>query len=369
MTKTKLGILVSTVIILLLLAISIFNIDVSADTSDSPAASTVSVGGVASQRPEGTIKLLVLGDMMFDRGIRAQTNARGFEYVFGPATTTFAQYDLVVANLEGPITTYKSKTVLAGNKAVPGFQFTFATSTATALKQSGIDMISLANNHTDNFGQDGLNQTRDTLTRAGIKYFGSPQNSNQIATSTCTNGVCIGFVGWHQFGKQNTTRILEEIRSMRPKVNYLVVFPHWGVEYKHSPTSEQTRLAKEWIDAGADAVIGAHPHVVQKVETYISKDGRNAPIFYSLGNFIFDQYFSFETTHGVGVEISFDKNTGANTSTNAGANASQKNISYKLIPFSSVGSKVSIPNASSTSAIFNIIESVSGKDVWAWLGK
>ncbi len=331
-----------------------------------------------------TVKILVLGDMMFDRGIRSQVNAHGgpdvavkngYEYVFGPATTTFAQYDIVLANLEGPITTNESKTVLKNNKAIPGFQFTFSSSTAIALKNAGVSIVSLANNHTDNFGQDGLNQTRRLLSEANVQYFGSPQNSTQMSTSTCVRGTCIGFIGWSQFAgggarvAQDSQKVVAEIKAMRPRVDYIIVFPHWGVEYNQSPTAEQIRLAQTWIDAGADTVIGAHPHVVQKIEKYTTKDGRTAPIFYSLGNFIFDQYFSFETTHGIGVEISLGKDLALATTNKSVDNSatSTKNISYKILPFSSVGSKVSIPDASSTQTMFGAIESVSGKDLWGWL--
>jgi poly-gamma-glutamate synthesis protein (capsule biosynthesis protein) len=338
-------------------------------------------------------RILILGDMMFDRGVRSQINSKGFEYVFGPATTTFAEYDKVIANLEGPITSFESKTVLPGNKAIPGFQFTFPADTASALKNAGIDIVSLANNHAYNFGKEGLGQTKTRLSGAGVQFFGSPENNTNIATSTCIERltesgkpikldnsnesskkeICIGFVGWHEFGTKNYKYVLDEIVRLRPRVDYLIVFPHWGVEYEKNPTVTQIGLAHEWLNAGADAVIGAHPHVVQKIERYKTTDGRVAPIFYSLGNFIFDQYFSFDTTHGVGVEIEF--NTGTSTATNAFTSTSTGTLTnlvttYKLIPFSSTGSRVSFPNGSSTMKLFNGIESVSnasGDNLWEWL--
>lgn len=345
------------------------------------------------------LKILILGDMMFDRTVRSKINRYGFEYVFGPATTTFADYDLVVANLEGPITTYKSKTVLENNKSIAGFQFTFATGTAKALKDAGIDIVSLANNHTDNFGKDGLNQTRKFLDDAGIRYFGSPQNIDQnnsgISTSTCIstegdtshtniteldpetrkNSICIGFVGWHEFGTKNHQKILDEIVRMRPLVDYLVVFPHWGEEYKKKPHVEQIRLARVWSDAGADVIIGAHPHVIQQITRRTTADGRTVPIFYSLGNFIFDQYFSFDTTHGIAVEIEFpliqktQKISDSKASTTPALHEIAKYTQYKILPFSSVGTKVSIPSSTSTARIFEDIEKVSGTSTWEWLKK
>lgn len=336
--------------------------------------------------PRKPIKVLILGDMMFDRGVRSKINARGFSEVFGEAPAVLSEYDLVMANLEGPITDNASKTVLENNKAIPGFQFTFPVGTANALRDNGIDIVSLANNHTFNFGQDGMDQTRKRLIDAGVQYFGSPENNFAIATSTCignnssnkisdstlsrhtTQNLCIGIVGWSEFGTKNYQLILDEIAKLRPTVDYLIVYPHWGVEYEYQPSELQKRLAREWLEAGADAVIGAHPHVPQRIEEYTTTDGRTVPIFYSLGNFIFDQYFSFETTHGIGVEISFDMNRAAasSISSSTAENAKLHPI-YKLLPFSSVGSKVSIPDATSTARLYKIIKDASDANIGEWL--
>ncbi len=387
-------------VILLTLAVFHFQLDlrymgIQAQTSSENLASASESSNPIVEKAEKyvplPIKILILGDMMFDRGVRSQINSKGFEYVFGSATTTFSEYDLVIANLEGPITSSASKTVLENNTAIPGFQFTFPLGTARALKDAGIDMVSLANNHTANFGQAGLVETRSLLSEAGVQYFGSPENNTLISTSTCLeilqtptsrqtrlsshikslrntkssdqtksdDAFCIGFIGWHEFGEKNYQLILDEIKNLRPQVDYLVVFPHWGEEYKKEPHIEQIRLAREWTDAGADTVIGSHPHVVQKISQRTTTDGRVTPIFYSLGNFIFDQYFSFDTTHGVAVEVEFPF-----TQSKVAQSAT-----YKILPFSSTGSKVSIPNASSTARIFKDIEKVSGTSTWDWLKK
>ena len=391
-----LGIIGLTAIILLVIIINKSNIYIETYsnfanaifgiTDTSKTTDITSTQKLDLQKPKN-IKILILGDMMFDRGVRSKINTSGFAEIFGPATTTFAEYDLVVANLEGPISTYKSKTILDNNKSISGFQFTFATGTAKALKDAGIDMVSLANNHTDNFGQSGLQQTRQLLNEAGVQHFGSPQNNFEISTSTClvaqnsgtqdgvasAEDICVGFIGWHEFGTKNHQKILDEIVRLRPFVDYLVVFPHWGEEYKKTPHIEQVRLARVWTDAGADAVIGAHPHVIQQITRRTTADGRTVPIIYSLGNFIFDQYFSFDTTHGIAVEIEFpqiqqtQKVSGSEASTTLPRYEIAQSAQYKIIPFSSVGSKVSIPNASSTARIFGDIEKVSGTTTWGWL--
>ncbi len=285
------------------------------------------------------VSVLFLGDMMFDRGVGVTARKNGYEYVFGPSTTTIDKHDLTIANLEGPITDYKSKLILDNGKAISGFQFTFATSTARALKNSGIDIVSLANNHTDNFGQSGLNQTREYLKKNNIQYFGSPINSlENIATTTCVKDICIGLIGWHEFSYKGDINVSNKIKEFKKQsIDYIIIYPHWGIEYKNKPNQKHIKLAHKWLDEGADMVIGSHPHVVQSIEKYKDKY-----IFYSLGNFIFDQYFSFGTTHGIGVSLILNKD--------------KSRFSYELIPFSSVGSKVSVPNNVNKSKILNSIE-------------
>ena len=292
------------------------------------------------------VSVLFLGDMMFDRGVGVTARKNGYEYVFGPATTTIAKHDLTVVNLEGPITNYKSKLILDNGKAISGFQFTFASTTASAIKKAGIDIVSLANNHTDNFGQTGLNQTREYLRNNNIQYFGSPINTlDNIATTTCVKDICIGLIGWHEFSYKGDVNVSNKIKEFKEKgLDYIIVYPHWGVEYKNKPNQKQIKLAHRWLDEGADIVIGSHPHVVQSIEKYKDKY-----IFYSLGNFIFDQYFSFDTTHGIGVSLNLNKD--------------KSKFSYELIPFSSVGSRVSVPSEENIKKISDILLGVSDKDL------
>ncbi len=332
------------------------------------------------QVPEAadSFKVLFVGDMMLDRGVRSVANNRGFDYIFGPATTTFSEHDVVIGNLEGTITRYPSKLVLPNNKAISGFQFTFSTSAAPALRKAGIDVVSLANNHALDFGQDGLNQTRENLDAVGIQHFGSYMNNSMLSTTTCPRpDFCIGLVGWNEFGYANDEKIIQEIQSLRPNVQYLVVYPHWGVEYEPQPTSRQRSLAQSWIEAGADAVIGGHAHIVQRIERHASSDGRIAPIFYSLGNFIFDQYFSFDTTHGVALSIEFKKG-GERDRELDGTKPELKPVPgdknnnayeprYSLIPFSSIGSRVSLPTEEARTRLLNTIEKISASGTRDWL--
>ncbi len=283
---------------------------------------------------------------MFDRGVGAQAKRYGFDYIFGSSTDIIKKHDLTVANLEGPITDFKSKLILNNGKAIPGFQFTFSSSTANALYRSGIDIVSLANNHTDNFGQAGINQTREYLSKNNINFFGSPKNTLEtLATTTCVKDICIGLIGWHEFSYKNDINVSLKIKEFKKqKLDYIIVYPHWGIEYKMNPNKKQKDLAHKWLDEGADMIIGSHPHVVQSIEKYKDKY-----IFYSLGNFIFDQYFSFNTTHGIGVSLNLNKD--------------KNNFSYTLIPFSSVGSKVSLPSDENIKKIEKSLINVSNKEL------
>lgn len=287
-----------------------------------------------------SVSVLFLGDMMFDRGVRVKAGSVGYGAIFGLATTTIENHDLTIANLEGPITSFKSKLINESGKAISGFQFTFDNKVAPALKNVGIDIVSLANNHTDNFGQEGLDQTRKILSENDVMYFGGPTNNPEyMATTTCVNDICIGVIGWHEFAYKNDEFVLSKIKEIRPMVDYLVVYPHWGDEYVLSPNKKQIQLAHSWIDAGADVIVGHHPHVVQSVEMYKDKY-----IFYSLGNFIFDQYFSFNTTHGIGVSAEVYKDR----------------VEYKILPFANIGSKVSVLSEDSKNKIFDILRQYSG---------
>jgi len=262
--------------------------------------------------------LFILGDMMLDRGVRERMGKYGIEYLFAGIKELLLGHDIVVGNLEGPFTDFKSKTM--GVKNAP-LEFTFDPSMIPMLKNFGFTLFSLANNHTANFGQDGLKQTRQYLFENNIGYFGDPFNAQEVSKTVKVNGLKIAFVGFHEFTYQNLSLVLAEITKMKAETDLVIVFPHWGVEYNKKATRNQQELAHAFIDAGADLVVGAHPHVIEPIEIY-----KNKPIFYSLGNFVFDQDFSYDTTHGLVLELLYRKN---------------KSV-YRLIPISVIKSEVKI---------------------------
>ncbi len=262
------------------------------------------------QDPIDTTKKLSIfaaGDIMLDRTmlLLAQKN-NDFGYAFRMISSTLKNADIRIANLEGPITTNKSTAnIVNGGR---GLNFTFSPQVTTTLKEN-FDILSLANNHTTNFGFEGLEQTKYFLDGAEIAWFGDPNNreGQKLSEIIEKNGITVGFVGYHQLVEQGFEHVIAEIRRIRPEVDLLVAYPHWGFEYVTStPSPLQKKEAHEMIDAGVDIIIGTHPHVIQPIEMYTGKI-----IFYSLGNFVFDQYFSLETMQGLLLKLEIEKNSEA----------------------------------------------------------
>jgi len=246
-----------------------------------------------------TIKLFIVGDLMLDRNVRNIIDKNSFDDFFSGIKDIIKDSDVSVANLEGPFTPYPSITSSLKNKTL---QFTFDPSLSVALSELGFDILGLANNHTLNFGYNGLEMTRRYIGSSGMLYYGDPNNKDEISTIIVKNNIKIGFIGFNEFSYSNFDKVFYEISRLRQEVDVLIVNPHWGIEYEKKPTKKQIELAHEFIDIGADAVIGTHSHIVGDTEEYNGKK-----IFYSLGNFVFDQYFSDDTMKGLGILLSISK--------------------------------------------------------------
>jgi poly-gamma-glutamate synthesis protein (capsule biosynthesis protein) len=243
--------------------------------------------------------MLFVGDMMFDRTIRFMAEEEGGDYFFACVADYLKGFDAVVGNLEGPITANSSvsRTTRPGDDG--NTTFTFPTSTAGLLARNGVTAVSLANNHILDFGRAGVGETRAGLRSAGIGYFGDPLDPLAKSTIVRVGGFDVALIGFNQFlGVDSVAGTVAEIARLRGTVDHVIVFAHWGDEYV--PANEfQKFAAHAFVDAGADAVIGAHPHVVQEHETY-----KGALIYYSLGNFIFDQYWEESVRRGMVLEAS-----------------------------------------------------------------
>lgn len=250
---------------------------------------------ILEQKP---VSVMFLGDIMLDRKVAQMARARGVDSLFASSTELFTQTDLRVANLEGPITTNSS--IAQVDHTILRFTFD-PVLTKEILAPLNLSAVSLANNHAYDFGKSGYAESHEYLSEWGIGAFGHPFNTaGYLSTKLIARGKTICLVGFMQLYVTGTSTVTSEIQTLRPECDKVVVFPHWGDEYTHEPTAAQVAAARGFIDVGADMVVGAHPHVVQPLEIYQGK-----PIMYSLGNTMFDQNFSWDTTHGLALRVDF----------------------------------------------------------------
>jgi poly-gamma-glutamate synthesis protein (capsule biosynthesis protein) len=253
---------------------------------------------VLTQRVQPT-RLLFVGDMMFDRHIRQVTDAKGGDYLFLCADETLHAYDAVVGNLEGPITRSESKSLGSAVGSPENYVFTFPLDTAKLLLRHNISIVNLGNNHIYNFESEGLAETRRALKTVGVGYFGGVEGDSTVYRSVF-NGKKFSFVNFNEFGGDDATTTTAQIVTEKAAGRAVIVYAHWGDEYVDVPVRVRN-WTDLFLDSGADAIIGSHPHVVQG---WGVRGGK--PYYYSLGNFIFDQYFDADVTRGLAVELVFD---------------------------------------------------------------
>jgi len=254
---------------------------------------------------------------MFDRSVRSVFDKHGGDYLFSCVDSTLKDADMVVANLEGPITDNSSLSVGSVVGAPRNFIFTFPLTTADLLKQHHIGIVNTGNNHILNFGTEGLYDTYRALEHGGVAYFGQAAGLAYVYRTTI-NGVPLEFINYNEFSpgsesgvSANASTTIAQIQRARDDGFLPIVYTHWGIEYATTSPEYVHVLAHQFVDAGAIAVFGSHPHVVEDKETYISTKlgtGKGAPIYYSLGNFIFDQYWNEQVTHGLLLKLTFDPN-------------------------------------------------------------
>ncbi len=269
-----------------------------------PAANTETfvrpIASVPAPAPKPRASIIFGGDMMFDRSIRTAMEKRGGDYIFSCISALLQSADLVVANLEGPITAHLSKSVGSKVGREGNFTFTFPTTTAALLFRHNIRLVSIGNNHTMNFGREGLAETKRWLDEAGILYFGEPDlgESNRVERISL-RGIPFSFINWSDWTSDKTNHTVARVRDEVGAGRIVVVYTHWGDEYVPPPERVKT-LARQFVDAGADLVIGSHPHIVQEDEVYAGKH-----IYYSLGNFVFDQYWNESVRRGLLLRVEF----------------------------------------------------------------
>lgn len=257
---------------------------------------------VEALRAPTSVRVLFAGDMMFDRSVRTAMRMHGGDFIFSCINDTLQAADFVVANLEGPITENLSMSEGSVIDTPANYTFTFAPEVATLLQRHNIKLVNLGNNHILNFGVAGEQTTKAYLKAVGVEYFGDTQN-NTVAYVDM-RGVRLAFINYNEFApegwRENASTTLAQIKEARGASFLPVVYTHWGDEYKLVAPERLQILARQFVDAGAEMVVGSHPHVVEPSEVYKAKY-----IYYSLGNFIFDQYFLPEVERGLLLEVTF----------------------------------------------------------------
>lgn len=269
--------------------------------------------------PSKIITFTAVGDIILGRTVAKKMSELGFLSPFLNVASRLKGADLTFADLETPLSDqvappYEGMSFIAPSGAIQG------------IEASGIDIVSLANNHSTNFGENVFLDTLNLLKSKGIKYVGGGENINEakkieiveagglkfaflnynsiigaISATQNSPGVAnFSLKPWGEDNPQDLSLIKEKIKEAKTKADIVIVVFHWGVEYTLEPILSQVNLAHEAIDSGADMVIGTHPHWIQTIEFYKEK-----PIFYSLGNFIFDQEWSLETKQGLILETAF----------------------------------------------------------------
>lgn len=235
-------------------------------------------------------KLVFVGDILLARDVERTLHQYGPSYVYQHVGDAFNGAEAVFANFEAAI---PKKHIPTPNNTV---RFSVATSNVPALAQAGITHASLANNHTLDMGTGNLVHTADVLKDAGIVPFGHPQSLLASSTSMLKRGeTVIAVTAVHATpGHALPTKSNEYFAALAENSDLQIVYIHWGDEYQLTHNKTQAKQARALIDAGVDLIIGHHPHVVQDIEVY-----KNKLIVYSLGNFIFDQYFSVDVEQGL----------------------------------------------------------------------
>ncbi|MEX2515223.1 MAG: CapA family protein [Candidatus Paceibacterota bacterium] len=273
-----------------------------------------SVSTSSQSAPKATSTTITfVGDMMLDRYIRAQAEIHGYDHILAEVKDQLLAVDMVVGNLEGPITSQSS--VSTYDPQDPNhYRFTFAPLVADLLTEHNIGLVSIGNNHIENFGRGGVDETTKFLDIAGISYVGHPYNDENLSFVKQINGQQFSFVSFNYADDRPASKTQQQIEALKDRndaPDWIIVLAHWGREYEQSASPAQVETARSFVDTGADLVIGTHPHVIQNRETY-----RDVLIYYSLGNFVFDQYFSPAVRCGLMLSVRFDSTSSIETTEN-----------------------------------------------------
>ncbi|TVY08235.1 CapA family protein [Paenibacillus cremeus] len=239
-----------------------------------------------------------VGDVLLSGGVEKILDSKGYDYPYQNVQPYLSEPDITIANLETPVTE---------NGTPQDKEYVYKTNPQylPALKDSGVDVVNLANNHSMDQGELGLVDTLQHLQSVELPFVGAGMNEAEAFAPVYIekNGIKVAVLGFSRVVPEGSwyaglrkpglattydpTKALKAIQLAKQNADLVVVIAHWGIEREDTPEKYQVNLAHQYIDSGADLVIGGHPHVLQGFEAYNGKW-----IAYSLGNFIF-------TTNGV----------------------------------------------------------------------
>ena len=240
---------------------------------------------------EKKVTFAIAGDIMLDRAVWHYFKGLGLVAVFEDFDETiFKDKNFALLNLEGPI----SREPINDDWQDGSMIFNFPPESMDVLKHLGIDVVSLANNHSQNAGISGLANTKEALDTNDIRHFGKQNGFNWDNVVKLNTEIPISLVGINTLAEFENGDVVNAIRTEKADGQFVIVMPHWGKEYQAVHNANQERFARSWIEAGTDMIVGSHSHVVQDFEVI-----DNVPVIYSLGNFVFDQMFSKETQEGL----------------------------------------------------------------------
>lgn len=267
-----------------------------------------------SVKQKKPINLIFAGDTMMDGSVKEAIRRHGADYPFTQIKVEVSKADYAVLNLETSVTEASDKDL---NQR---FNFKSEAGSLDGIKHAGFDMVSLGNNHVLDYKEKGLRDTLKNVEKAGLRHVGAGLNEEeafrfeivQLNGATVKIGAVTRFMpttAWKATDKKpgvasayEPDKILAAIRAASKDADYVLIFIHWGVENTTSPQPWQRKLAADMLDAGASAVIGSHPHVLQGFEFHKGK-----PIAYSIGNFLFPDYVKGKKADTGLLKLTLDK--------------------------------------------------------------
>jgi poly-gamma-glutamate synthesis protein (capsule biosynthesis protein) len=242
--------------------------------------------------PSDPVRIRAVGDVAIAWGQAAAIEREGFD-PFRELGGALADADVTFANLEMLISAAPVPKGFVYQPQGPLIRGPLAA--AKLVAQAGVDLVALANNHVFDLGQPGLTDTLRAARDVGLVPIGAGLTAEQARAPhiTTTRGVRVGWLAFGygtnhpsgsgaQIAPLEPDEVVAAVRALRPSVDVVLLSLHWGAEYAEIPMRSEIDLAHAAVDAGADAIIGHHPHVLQSVEAY-----RGRPIAYSIGNFVF----------------------------------------------------------------------------------